>query len=312
MGTIPTNNINIDDVIKKQAQELGKKNEYVENVKQIQDRVNLLNNTYRKRYVEYIKMIGVFITALFCVWGVRSLESQSLIPEYVNNFVIIGILSVSVIIMYLIYQNIQKRDLLNYDELAIQSPDLYDINKLKTESPNSSAATVAPTTASKLSTAPTCMTNMNYCGKDTVYNSGSEQCVGVSIGTTTPIGTGTTTPIGIGTGTGTTTPIGIGTGTGTTTPIGTTPIGTTPIGTTPIGTTPIGTTPIGTTPFGTTPIGTTPIGTTQFGTTPIGTTPIGTTPIGTTPFGTTPIGTTPIRTTPIGTTTPGTSVGGSI
>jgi hypothetical protein len=177
MGIIPTNNIKIDDIIKKQAQELDKKNEYVVNVKQSEDRVNLLNNTYRKRYVEYIKMIGVFITALFCVWVVRSLESQSLIPEYVNNFVIIGIFSVCVIIMYLIHQNIQKRDLLNYDELAIQSPDLYDINKLKTASPISSSAATIATTAS--TSAPTCMTNMNYCGTGTVYDSNTQQCVGV-------------------------------------------------------------------------------------------------------------------------------------
>jgi hypothetical protein len=87
-------------------------------------RLNLLNDTYRKRYIEYIKIILVVVITLICVWVCRILETMNYITSSTVNFILITIIGFAVIIICILYKNIQKHNLIVYDQIEYQSPAL--------------------------------------------------------------------------------------------------------------------------------------------------------------------------------------------
>jgi hypothetical protein len=131
----------------------------------------MFNDSYRKRYIEYIKMIISMVISFAIVWILNMFQYYGIIPDYINNFLIVGVISIGIIISYNIYSNIQRHDLLNYDELAIKSPELYDPSKI---------STLAPTTIVSVNPAvPTCAltAGASLCGIDTQFDSKSGKCV---------------------------------------------------------------------------------------------------------------------------------------
>jgi hypothetical protein len=86
------------------------------------ERLNKLNDTYRKRYIEYIKIILVIVIALVSVWFCRILESMDYLSSSTSDFTLIKILGITVIFVYVYYQNIQKHNLIIYDQIDYQSP----------------------------------------------------------------------------------------------------------------------------------------------------------------------------------------------
>lgn len=167
---IPLSELKLDTVIQNEMERINVKKESIDKIQQGQSRVNMFNDSYRKRYLAYIKIIMIIVISLVVVWLLRLVESYGFISEEVNNFIIIGVISITLIIIYSMYNEILRHDLLNYDELAIKSPDLYDITKLKTQPPDTTAT--AKSTAS-----PTCAVPQNYCGTGTVYDKSSNKCI---------------------------------------------------------------------------------------------------------------------------------------
>jgi len=90
------------------------------------ERLNKLNDTYRKRYIEYIKIILVIVIALICVWLCRILENMDYISSSTSDFTLIKILGVTVIIIYVLYKNINIHNLIIYDQIDYQSPEIVD------------------------------------------------------------------------------------------------------------------------------------------------------------------------------------------
>jgi len=80
-------------------------------------RLNLLNDTYRKRYIEYIKIILVVVIGLVCVWLCRILENMDFLSSETSDFTLIKILGMTVIIIYVLYQNIQIHNIIDYDQI---------------------------------------------------------------------------------------------------------------------------------------------------------------------------------------------------
>jgi hypothetical protein len=105
-------------------------------------RLNLLNDTYRKRYIDYIKIILVTVITLICIWLCRILENMDYISSSVGNFILIIIIGVSLIIVYLMYNDIQKHNLIVYDEIDYWSPEL--IKQDLTTSTDGSSSTISP------------------------------------------------------------------------------------------------------------------------------------------------------------------------
>jgi hypothetical protein len=90
------------------------------------ERLNKLNDTYRKRYIEYIKIILVIVIGLVCIWLCRILENMDYISSTISNIILTIILGFMMIINYIIYQNIQIHNLIIYDQIDYKSPELVE------------------------------------------------------------------------------------------------------------------------------------------------------------------------------------------
>jgi hypothetical protein len=98
-----------------------------------------LNDSYRKRYLEYIKLVMIVVLACFFLWVFNVLNKYEYLPSGIVDLFIIITVSFCVVCIYVVWTNIQTRDLLNYDEIDYAPPDT-SMNKK-----NSSNKTNEPT-----------------------------------------------------------------------------------------------------------------------------------------------------------------------
>ena len=169
----------IGDIISNEVNRLKNEKSSVSNLQQDKTRMTSFNDSYRKRYLDYIKIMIVIVIGLVCIWLLNILEKMQIIPSYINNFIVAMIISITLIICHIIYKDIQKHDLLNYDELSIKSPDLY-----VEPTSNPSNATIATVTTSGGSSdssgssiqCPT-IDKSELCGNGTTYDKVSQKCV---------------------------------------------------------------------------------------------------------------------------------------
>ena len=110
-------------------------------------RLNLLNDTYRKRYIDYIQIILVIVIALVCVWLCRILENMDILSSQISDFALITILGITVIIVYVLYQNIQIHNIIDYDQIDYKQPALDTSTPGPTTTPTSN---VSPTPTSSV------------------------------------------------------------------------------------------------------------------------------------------------------------------
>jgi hypothetical protein len=88
-----------------------------------QQRIVSLNDSYRLKYAQYIKMLLVIIIALV-IWVILSkLNSIGLLPDAIYTILIILVLVIPGFICYFIYLDILGRDRMNFNELNIPPPD---------------------------------------------------------------------------------------------------------------------------------------------------------------------------------------------
>jgi hypothetical protein len=127
-------------------------------------RMNLLNDSYRKRYIEYIKIVLIAVFALICVWLCRILENMNYLTTSTSDFTIIKILGTSVIIGYIIYKNIDIHNLIIYDEIDYYSP----ANMKPTTNP-----TTNPTDPASQEKCPSCDSNSTYV----INSQGKGKCI---------------------------------------------------------------------------------------------------------------------------------------
>ena len=126
----------------------------MEKVLEVENRWNIFNDTYRKRYIEYTKIICVIVFVLICVWLCITLDNLNFLPSGLSYILIIIIIGVSCIIIYIIYQNVLIRNIIQYDEIDYKSPSLV------TNITNAATSTSTPV--------PQCTT----CPTGYVYNNG--------------------------------------------------------------------------------------------------------------------------------------------
>ena len=127
-------------------------------VLEVENRRNIFNDTYRKRYIEYTKIICVIVFVLICVWLCITLDNLNFLPSGLSYILIIIIIGVSFIIIYVIYQNVLIRNIIQYDEIDYKSPSL--IKNITNASTSTTTSTSTPL--------PECTT----CPTGYVYNNG--------------------------------------------------------------------------------------------------------------------------------------------
>ena len=86
-------------------------------------RLSVLNENYRLRTAEYIKMILIIAISAFVILAIRMLKSRvPFIPDIVTDLVCMVIAAISFLWCILIYLTIYSRDNIYFNELSLNSP----------------------------------------------------------------------------------------------------------------------------------------------------------------------------------------------
>lgn len=111
------------NVVQTESTRLAQKKQNVDNARDGQKRLILLNDSYRKRYLQYIKIIMILIVVLAIFGALKMLESNfSFVPSVIYEFLIVIDIAIGIIYIYTIYNDIRQHDLIEYDKLIIESP----------------------------------------------------------------------------------------------------------------------------------------------------------------------------------------------
>jgi hypothetical protein len=168
----------LGDIVNNEYNRLKIENSSVSNLQQNKSRMSYFNDSYRKRYLDYIKIMIIIVVGLAILWILMVLESMQIIPSYINNFLVAIIISITLIICYLIYNDIQKHDSLNYDELSIKSPNLVTPNPDQNQKSTSNLDTNGKQSGVDSEKCKSSPPNQDMCGSGTTYDSTTQKCVG--------------------------------------------------------------------------------------------------------------------------------------
>lgn len=117
----------------------------LKNAVQGQQRIINLNDSYRKRYGQYLKIAIAITVILLLVWIFKVIESRfpDVVPSFIYDLLTIAVVSLGLIYCYLVYSVIGTRDPLNYDQLNLAPPpNAYkDIAIAGNAAPNSNKST---------------------------------------------------------------------------------------------------------------------------------------------------------------------------
>lgn len=128
MKNVLSDQINVKDLVQRENQRLEHKQEQIDEARESQNRMLNLNDSYRKRYSAYLKMIAVLTIALVIVWLMRLLPNYlPFIPSIVFDIVVIIVVFLGFVVLYFQYTEIQKHNPLNYDELNYPGPEFKKI-----------------------------------------------------------------------------------------------------------------------------------------------------------------------------------------
>ena len=113
----------INEILNKEDRRLKDKKANIDVAISGQKRMINLNNNYQKRYAAYTKMLIAFIIGLVIfIFMNKLMKLMPFIPKAVFYVIIIVILGIDVIYIYLVYSDLSRRSLLNYDEVTLPLP----------------------------------------------------------------------------------------------------------------------------------------------------------------------------------------------
>jgi hypothetical protein len=107
--------------IEKQRLELKKQN--IDNALVVKNRSVQLNDTYRMRQAQYLRIKVAFVSVLAIVIGITLLNRRyPIVPQTVISLIIIIVIFVGILYSIFVYSSIVSRSLMNYNELDLAGP----------------------------------------------------------------------------------------------------------------------------------------------------------------------------------------------
>lgn len=136
--TLNTNDVLIKQkdmiqIIDNENNRLQEKKQNVDNALEGQQRLITLNNSYRLRYADYIKIL-IIITISISIFVFVSLARKYIpfFPEVIYNITLILLIPITIIVLYYKYIQLISHNKLYYDELEFTPPKmLSEEDKLK-------------------------------------------------------------------------------------------------------------------------------------------------------------------------------------
>jgi len=178
--TLNTNDVLIKqkemiNIVDSEKQRLHEKKQNVDNALEGQNRLIMMNNSYRLRYTDYTKML-VILTVSFFIFVLATLAKKYIpfFPEALYNIIVIILVPVTMIMIYYKYVNIVNHNKLNYDELEFKPPIMLSADeRLKEEV---SRKTDILKTGNLLGGLEGCI-GAQCCSGNTIWDSGNSVCV---------------------------------------------------------------------------------------------------------------------------------------
>jgi len=162
-----------NNIIQNEIARLNQQRSILENAQAGQQRILNLNDSYRKRYKQYLKMVIAIVVILVIIWVLQVLNTrfEGIIPSYLFDLITVVIASIGLIYCYLVYSDIGRYNPLNYDELNIAPPPNITTSTSGNVAPNSITATSgADLTASSGCVGEAC------CATGTVWDPINKNC----------------------------------------------------------------------------------------------------------------------------------------
>lgn len=116
------NGANIDSsVINNENARLEAKKTQIDTIKSTHDRTNALNESYRKRNWEYVKLLIVVAISLFVILGI-SMFLRNIIPDSFIDLLTAIIIGIVLIYAFMTYRTISYRSAIDFDKLNLSNP----------------------------------------------------------------------------------------------------------------------------------------------------------------------------------------------
>jgi hypothetical protein len=125
VSAVLTKQKQVNNILQSEINRLNQKKTQLDNAQKGQMRVLMMNESYRKRQAEYIKLIiaVVFVFALVIV--MRYMRAYfNVLPESVYTLLHILLFSSVIIYSFVTYININSRETINFDRLDMPAPNI--------------------------------------------------------------------------------------------------------------------------------------------------------------------------------------------
>ncbi len=121
---ILTHQNEITDMVKQETERLASKKTNIDTALEGQQRMTMLNDSYRRKYSFYLKMVLTVLTLTILFVIIKFLSSKVPgIPGSVWDLILIIIFSVGFIYLYYTFTDMRRRDTMNFNKLFFTSPD---------------------------------------------------------------------------------------------------------------------------------------------------------------------------------------------
>ena len=159
----------VTDFYNKELTRLQQKQTNATDVLNSQQRIAMLNDSYRKRYAKYVQILMVLVLSVVVYLGLNAVKNMfPIIPQFAVD--LLTFLLMGVVFFYLVFAfyELYSRDVLNYDELDLPSYS----------SPDSTATNSAASTLISTNTVAqgTCV-GQQCCPADYHWDVGTNKCV---------------------------------------------------------------------------------------------------------------------------------------
>jgi hypothetical protein len=178
--TLNTNDVLIKQndmlkIINDENNRLKEKKQNVDNALEGQNRLVMLNNSYRLRYADYVKIL-IIITISISIYVLVSLARKYIpfFPEALFNTTLILLIPITIIIVYYMYNDIISHNKLYYDELEFKPPTMLSADERLKE--KVSYQTNVLKSGELLAGLEGCV-GAQCCSGNTIWDSGNSVCV---------------------------------------------------------------------------------------------------------------------------------------
>lgn len=161
------------DIVDTEKSRLLQKKQNIDNALDGRRRAVLLNESYRQRYFQYLKMIIVFvITLVIYVILVLLSRTFTFIPSVVFDLIYVLLFATSFFAIYFMYLDVASRDKMYFDQIDLDGPSILSPDQISKSAKDSAKSGNLLGTINLSS----CVGN-NCCSTGTVWDVSNSVCV---------------------------------------------------------------------------------------------------------------------------------------